>query len=323
MIHYVLEEFDLRTDGQPTPLGNAGGFSGSSIWKIQDRHRGELCLKRWPSQINDSSRIEWIHNVLIFAAANGCPELVQPIVARSGKTWVVRDDHFWELSRWASGNVADAASITAPQIESAMIWLAKFHQATARYFFNFQPSNKVIGVRDHLLNLPAAIATIDQHHVPARILATDSWLRFKNQAPAIAMDIARFLMSFSSRAYPVQPVIRDLRPDHLFFDEDNQVVAVIDFSSMNVDTIACDLARLLGGFFGDKAAKYIGAMESYGRHRPIHSFEREIILPLNHASVILGITHWLQWLVVDKIQFESTNDAIKRINELMRRFEEY
>ena len=322
MLQSVLEEFDLLSDCNETPLGNDGGFSGSEIWKIESRNRGCFCLKRWPIQFQDESRIQWIHKILVFSQANGCPEIVAPLPTRSGKTYVFSNGTYWELSTWADGEICASDKINQQRIESAIHWLARFHQATARYFFNFSPSKKIVDVRNRLLNLQTEIQTIEQHRGHHQVLPDEDWLIFKQRAPAIATDIARFLLPFSSQMYPVQPVVRDIRPDHLFFDGE-QVSAVIDFAAMQIDTVACDLSRLLGGFFEDDARQFSGAIDTYAQHRAVHVFEREVILPLNHASVILGIANWLRWLVIDKKHFDSAAEVSNRLQNLFRRFHSF
>ena len=323
MIESVLEEFNFRTDSKITPLGNAGGFSGSEIWRIDSPLRGTFCLKRWPRQFQDQSRIEWIHKVLIFASINGCPEIAKPINTRSQKSFHYQYETIWEMTAWADGEVISPNSLNEKQVESAIETLARFHQATARYFFNFAPSNKIVEVRDQLLGLPVTLAAIDQHkNELASYLRQEQWLEFKTQSPGLALDIARFLLPFSSTVFPVQPVIRDMRPDHLFFTE-NRVTGLVDFGAMKVDTVACDLSRLLGGLFEDDAHRFQKSINDYSNHRQIFPHEREVILPLNHASVVLGIANWLKWIAVDKIRFYSPNDVGARINSLMRRFTQY
>ena len=143
MIESIVAEFKIDQRCIATALGNAGGFGGSAIWKIT-ADQNKFCLKRWPQTFQDSKRIEWIHRVLLFASGNGCPELVLPIESNSGATFLYRDNCFWELNRWVSGRPASQISLSESQIQSAVEFVARFHQATARYHMNFAPSNNCL-----------------------------------------------------------------------------------------------------------------------------------------------------------------------------------
>lgn len=320
-IDSIVDKFSIGSRWNSEFLGNAGGFSGSQLWKIGTSIGGEFCLKKWPQQFIDQSRIQWIHDVLVFASANGCPEIIRPLQSSSGKTFVVHDGCFWELSKWSDGIPLDDTA-TQPQIESAIAVLARFHQATARYFLNFDTSSKVVEIRNQLLALGEKIDSIERHDVTHKMLQSNDWLRFKTKGHSIARDIAKFLIPFSTTKFPVQPVIRDMRPEHIFCSGNN-VTGLIDFGAMRIDTIACDLARLFGGFFRDDAAKFNQAIETYSRYRNVYPFEREIVLPLNHAAVILGIANWASWIVVDNLQFDATQSVERRITFLFERFRSF
>jgi len=93
MIQSVVREFAV-TPTNIEALGNAGGFSGSAIWKITADEK-QFCLKRWPESFSDRERIDWIHRVIVFAAANGCPEVIKPLASQTGTTHVEQDGNFW------------------------------------------------------------------------------------------------------------------------------------------------------------------------------------------------------------------------------------
>src|SRR5262245_54939421 len=51
------------------PLANAGGWSGSQIWRIELASGETLCLRRWPSEHPTRERLAFIHAMLNAAAA--------------------------------------------------------------------------------------------------------------------------------------------------------------------------------------------------------------------------------------------------------------
>ena len=322
MVETVLQQFNLPANCQNSFLGGAGGFSGAEIWRVNAPLRGDLCLKRWPRQFQDQERLEWIHKVLIFARANGCPELVQPIQSSTGATFVYAHETYWDLSPWAQGESLTPESINADQINSAVETLARFHQATARYFFNFARSPKMASVREQLLNVQNTIDVIKPHVSEFSWLKTDQWMNFATHAPAIAMDVARFLLTHTATMFPVQPIISDIRSEHLFFTGD-KVSAIIDFGAMKIDSVACDLSRLFGSLFADDPNRFQAALKNYSSHRQLSASEYDVVLPLSHAGVILGLTNWLIWLLVEKRQFDEPAHAHARVQHLLQRFQNF
>ncbi len=320
MIDSVLNEYAISSEWQSTDLGNANGFSGSNIWRIESKALGTLCLKRWPEGFSDTERIQWIHRVLHFVHANGCPEVALPLKAGSGDTYIVNNGTVWELFCWATGapGIDDAP---VERVNAAIETLARFHQATARFHMNFTPSknlqiicNQLFDLRDRLQKINAQF-----NNKMAVVVAAEDWKRFASTASAIALDIARFLLPYSRATLPVQPVIRDVRPEHFFF-EDSKVTNLIDFGAMRIDSIACDLARILGGFFGDEATKFQQAIQHYGSLRQLSHVETEIILPINHANLVLSIANWMSWLYVERVQFDSMEQVAARVQKLFRRY---
>ena len=66
----------------------------------------------------------------------------------------------------------------------------------------------------------------------------------------------------------VQPVLRDARPEHFLF-EDGRLSGLVDFGAMGVDSVAADLARLIGDWFdGDRDLRR-EALAAYEAVRPL------------------------------------------------------
>lgn len=323
MIQTVVREFSV-TPTNIESLGNAGGFSGSSIWRITADEQ-QFCLKRWPQSFSDRERIDWIHRVIVFAAANGCPEVAKPLASRTGTTFVEQNDCYWELTPWVKSQTTLEESPTTESIGSALNLIARFHQATARYHFNFATSRNAGIVVENLRGLEAMLLKIAQgfSHQPI-YLEHSQFKLFRSHAPAIAKRIESQLMPLTQSMVPVQPVVRDLRAEHLFVDNQS-AVALIDFGAMQIDSVACDLARLFSSLeiFDKDAVQTM--YESYCNDRysglAPTKVEQELLNQFLLAIPVVSIANWLNWLYVDDRKFESTEDVNNRLQKLMGNFE--
>ena len=117
-----------RTVCQIEPLGNAGGFSGSQLWRIVAGPT-RYCLRRWPRSHPKPSQLEWMHHVLRQVAASGCAFVPLPLACRDGTTWTEVAGHRWELTPWMPGQASFRQQPTPRKLESAMESLARWHLA--------------------------------------------------------------------------------------------------------------------------------------------------------------------------------------------------
>ena len=315
LIQDCLAQFDIRS-AKFESLGNAGGFSGSEIYKVSTPH-ATYCLKRWPNAAT-ADRILWIHRVLIFAAANGCQELTTPKLTRDGKTFLSLGQSHWELTRWASGTTNLGEHATTNKLRSAVDFLARFHQATARFHFSFSPSENVGKSVQRLLQFDeitsAAAASSADYYLPSQMRR-----EFAHKGRALAASLSSQLAEFGDVPLPSQPVIRDLRAEHLFFDGD-KLVDVIDFGAMRIDSVACDLARMLGDCCVDDQ-QFQEALDAYHATRPLSAAERQLIPILESTTVLVGILNWLDWLFCQQRRFEDAENVRGRLSSLFQRFE--
>ena len=107
------------------PLANAGGWSGSRLWRItcvgqrflSARIHGRqgclsLCLRRWPREHPTKERLRLIHDVLKIVAAHFA-DLGCPLSARSGETFVEHGGYLWELTELAAGRADSMRGLRA------------------------------------------------------------------------------------------------------------------------------------------------------------------------------------------------------------------
>ncbi len=315
MLPTILAHYELSPPTQSLCLNNAGGFSGSIIWKIETVNRS-YCLRRWPEQ-TDSKKLQWIHRVQQFAHAHGCPEVVVPTITKSGTTIVHHERHCWELSVWAPGLATYSQDPNPQRLQSAIETLARFHQATAQFHLDFSPSPNLTNVIRRLKGFEQSVTEIDDRgNKRAVVLNSEDWHFFITSGRKIVTETLQQFSLFAGAVFPIQPVIRDIRDEHLFFEGD-QVCGIIDFGAMQIDTVACDLSRMFGSLIGNDPVPLQRAQEEYCQIRPLSDQEMRLIQPLIVAGNLIGILNWLQWLVIDNREFDSMEDVKARVGQLL------
>ena len=114
----------------------------------------------------------------------------------------------------------------------------------------------------------------------------------------------------AARIVPVQPCLRDARPEHFLFEGD-RLSGLVDYGAMGVDSVAADLARLLGEWTcGDLAARR-EALDSYERVRPLGPSEASLIRVFESATALLIGERWLRWKYIEGRAFDDPNAVAK------------
>src|SRR5438309_10273742 len=80
-------------------LGNRGGFSGACLWRVE-QPTAMFCLRAWPPQALDVSRLAWIHRLMGTARAGRLTFVPDVLVCERGTTWVEHAGRLWELQSW-------------------------------------------------------------------------------------------------------------------------------------------------------------------------------------------------------------------------------
>ena len=315
----VLAQFAINATAIQ-PLGNAGGFSGACIFKVVTAEQ-TYCLKKWPDS-TDIDNLHWIHRVLVFAAANGCPELTTPRKNLRGKTILLDSHGIWELTNWAAGSANYAKQPTFEKLNSAIQFLARFHQATARFHFNFTPSRNIKVALERLQAFDSIVAAVAKAQTTEDLITKQQLDDFSQNGRALAIALAQKLVPLQSQPLPVQPVIRDFRAEHLFFEGDD-LVSVIDFGAMRIDSVACDLSRIIGDTIGDDESESDQVLQQYNAIRPLQPTEWQLSKLLNQSSVIVGILNWLDWLIIQRRDFDESESVRARLKTLFRRFQSW
>src|SRR5206468_2427752 len=127
--HYALAGAVVR---HVQPLANAGGWSGSRIWRIGDAAEQQWCLRRWPKEHPTPAGLRMIHEVLGLVLSE-LPMAAYPLRTSSGSTVVEAAGYRWELTNWLRGNADFHRNPTRARLRAAMRLLAQFHALAARY----------------------------------------------------------------------------------------------------------------------------------------------------------------------------------------------
>ena len=117
---------------------------------------------------------------------------------------------------------------------------------------------------------------------------------------------------------PLQICHGDLWQDHVLF-RGAQVIGLVDFGAMRVDTRASDIARLLGSCVPDDAPSWHAALEAYEQREPLTAAERELIVVLDRSAVLLSGLNWLKWLLLERRQFGDQSRVRQRLAAIIHR----
>lgn len=308
------------------------GFSGAIVWKIGDQQNRFFCLKKYPANATTADRLDWIHLVLRHAVNEGCDFVALPIETIDDKNpFVFYAGHFWELTHWVKGiqlassddmatETTAAETITDDQIKSVYASIARFHLATAQVNFDFRLSPRVRPRIEQLERFRQVLdAASDRTDLtPTAVAVSPSLTQLRVAASHIPLSLINQIRSalsqYEQQTLPTQPVVRDLRAEHLFFD-DGRLTGLIDFDAMQMDSIAYDLSRLTSTW-GLNEQQTSVAIEAYSSVRPIQPAEHALVLLLILTSHLLMPLQWIQWLTIEKRSFANTKLVDQRLVQL-------
>jgi homoserine kinase type II len=278
------------------PLGNAGGFSGARLWRF-DSLRGTLVLRCWPIDGPEPSQITQIHAWLAEASDLGF--LPVPIATLNGSTLLSEGGRRWELAPWLSGSADLARPPRSEHLRPMFAGLAAFHVRLAGHRSE-GPSPGLISrgqeidrlILGEFARLKAAIDR--QPDDPAAPMAR-AWF---DRAVALAPRVKVKTLQASLIPLPLQPCLRDARPDHFLFQA-NRLTGLVDFGAMGRDTVAADLARLLAESMGPDRLARSEAFQAYESIRPLLEPEARTIEAFERANALLGPARWVRWHFIE------------------------
>lgn len=307
-------------------LGASGGFSGARFWRIRS-DAGDWCLRQWPDEHPPVERLLFIHGVLEHAAAETDVPLPAPRPARDGSTLVECDGRLWELSPWLPGE-ADFERHPSPlRLQAALLALAEFHRAAGQCPL-WKPrraaSPGLISRYRQLVELQDGLAELIAQQIAARRRGWDALHPLAERVLAGFRALARVveprLRPWVTREVNLQPCIRDIWHDHLLFEEE-RLTGILDFGAMREETVAADLARLLGSLGGDDAEFWQLGLTLYQSARRLSIEQLELIDVFDRSTVILAGMNWLDWIYVQERAFEDRPAVERRMRHWIARLE--
>jgi Ser/Thr protein kinase RdoA (MazF antagonist) len=264
-------------DASIEPLGNRGGFSGARIYRLSCQ-RGVFCL-RGGTPGENASRVASRHALLHGARADGLAFVPGIVPTRSGTTVVEHGGRCWELMQWMPGRADFHAAPSTARLQAAVEALARLHLAWGRHAL--PGVAECPGVRrrlDAVQGLPRIDPFADRLQ---RELAF--WL------PQVSVFLARM------PHVGLQPVLRDIWHDHLLYEGDT-LAGLVDYASIDLDSVAIDLARMLGSLIEDDEGSWQFALSAYRRLCPLSADEERLARALDRAGVVAALANWHRWI---------------------------
>jgi homoserine kinase type II len=305
------------------PRGTAGGFSGAQFWKVLAGDRA-WCLRRWPAEHPTPTRLQWMHAVLEHVARRGLTMVPVPRRTAGGATFVELGGHPWELTPWMPGEANFRRLPTPGRLAAALQALARFHRAAADF-----PGFARRGVSPGIVRRQELLARwldggADQL---GRAATPQAWPDLFPRAQRIltlfsrhAESVAATLAEHGPVQVDLQPCIRDIWHDHVLFMGD-EVSGLVDFGSMEQDSVATDIGRLLGSLAGDDAERWSVGLRAYQEIRPLGGEELRLVRCFDRSTTLMAGLNWLQWVYVEQRQFSDPSAVIARIDEILSRLE--
>jgi Ser/Thr protein kinase RdoA (MazF antagonist) len=308
-----------RPTSSVEPLGNAGGLSGASLYRF-DSAQGPLVARRWPPDGPARGRLAQIHAWLRQTGDLGFVPV--PLPTLDGMTFVELDGLPWEVAPWMPGEADPSRPPSHARLRAGFAGLAAFlaRLSTER---RQGPSpglahrvaeleGLMLGEFEHIRAIVKR-APLD----PASPLAR----RWLDRAIALAPSVAEATRKAASRPLVLQPCLRDARPDHFLFDGD-RLAGLVDFGAMGRDSVAGDLARLMGEWLGADRAARLEALAAFEAIYPLSEAEFRAIEAFQGANALLGAGRWARWHFLERRTFDDPDAIVKGLARGLERLDE-
>ncbi len=277
----------------------------------------DYCLRAWPTEHPDVTRLQFIHSVLKQARENGFVQLPQLVAARSGESFVEYRGRLWQVETWVPGAADFHESPSLAKATAAAETLARFHLAVQR-----KPAQRSVplAIRQRLEQLQTMRREIQTTF--GQLRAVGPIVEFADLVATHFDSVRTELARWADVPLPQFPSIRDIWSDHVFFEGD-EVTGFVDFGAMRLDAQVTDVARLLGSLDQGRGGFWSAGFEAYAAVRRLNEeVKRDMEFQarsLDRANALLAPYVWIRWLNIDKIQFDEPARAIERLERSMER----
>jgi Ser/Thr protein kinase RdoA (MazF antagonist) len=206
---------------------------------------------------------------------------------------------------------------TLAQAVAATEFLARLHLAAASYQ-NF-PQRIAPGLKrrrelcQELRNgkLDELCSAIKQS--PASF-ERDMALQIASQATSALPKVINHL-EIACDKVPVQWCFIDCHTGNFLFTGD-RVTGLVDFATAASDSVARDVARLVGSVAIHEPSRWKACLASYQQQRPLSATELKSVLAF-HTSGLLGtVANWLEWRFIARSNFADAGTTQQRLEQL-------
>lgn len=277
-------------DARWVALGNAGGFSGSRIWRGTTLDGREFALKQY-SPATTELHLERIHHWLKAAREQGLLFIPAVEPGRDGGTIAVMNVRCWDISMWMPGKASFHGDPTDAKLFAAMEAIARLHATWAKLMpATQQPCPAIVrrwqAVQD--------AQTLLQNRQPVIAASTAELGRGIERAwsllPRLLPRVQASLAPWRLRPVRVLPCLGDVWHDHVLFDG-TRVSGIIDYAAAKIDAPEADLARMLGSLIPGERERMRRALNVYGAIRPLT--DHELVQVLDVTGTFGAVVNWL------------------------------
>ncbi len=262
----------------------SGGFSGARVWRGDDAGGvPRLALKQWPTETTPE-RLTQIHDWMSQAAH--LPFVPSAISTLDGTTTAQYDNRIWDATEWLLGHPCIPAGKSL--VESACSSVAELHACWSHSTtHSLSPGIKRrIEVLSHWNSSSHPSAATDD----------GNWSHlFQLSLPALQrmVPIALHMLSpLENAALQLQTCIRDLRGEHVLFEE-TRVTGIVDYGALAIESPAFDLARLLGDLVGEDSELFALGLKKYRDARPSFECSDRFVRLLDRVGVVCSLIGWV------------------------------
>jgi homoserine kinase type II len=305
----------------PEPLGGAGGHSGARLWRYRAA-AGQFVLRAWPAHGSDRDHLERVHHWLSMTADLGFTAV--PIRDISGQSLREHDGRLWEIAPWLDGTPDCGHAPSPGHRRTAFAALATFHLRLATLGQEGHSPGLFERHRSLRQLIDGGFDVLDGACRSARNPPDgprDHALRWIALARPLAPDVEKRLSSVMSRGVFLQPCLRDARSEHFLFDGE-RLSGLVDFGAMGIETVAADLARLIGEWLEGDIRARDDALAAYTAIKPLSASDSSLIEVFESSAAILIGERWVRWHYLDHRTFDDP-EAVERgiaksINQMQR-----
>jgi Ser/Thr protein kinase RdoA (MazF antagonist) len=309
---------------EPEFLGSAGGFSGAQFWKVSS-NQGLWCLRRWPKESPTREELEFIHAVLEHVWQQGVRRIPTPLRNIDNQSYTCQGGYFWELTPWLPGEADFYRNPSSAKLVAAVKALAEFHVAAA----SLPTGGCKMGISPGLCRRRERLWQWLKGDLLrlAESITPEVWPELQPLArrvvqlvPRFAADVLGLLERPLRLTVRLQPCIVDIWHDHVLF-EGQQVTGLVDFGSMRIDHVSCDLARLLGSMAGDDVGLWQAGLAAYQRAGPLSETEMHLVIAFDRSTVLMSGLNWIDWIYRQGRVFEDRHAILCRLEQIVDRLE--